>query len=157
MSVFIENSQETRMVVRIRLGYDQVYFKNDMTREFFERWQWFFEYKAALIKVNNPKTNVKYEVGTYIYELPEPLYFKKLVNLIRAKITEFENKFANAIKNWDEIFPIEEHPYWARITQKQKKLNFELNSLLNELSLFEQYKTKEQKKTCINPEIETGF
>ena len=40
-----------------------VYFRSGMTADFVSRWQWFFEYLAALVKVNNPKRRVVFYKG----------------------------------------------------------------------------------------------
>lgn len=37
---------------------DVVYYRSGMTADFAVRWNWYFEYLAALIKVRNPKRSV---------------------------------------------------------------------------------------------------
>jgi len=36
-----------------------VYFRNDMRADFFQRWRWYFEYRAALLRVKYPKSFIE--------------------------------------------------------------------------------------------------
>ena len=116
---------ETRYFVRIRMGHDQLYYRNDMLPDFFFRWQWFFDYRAALVKVKNPRKTVYCEKGTYQYVLPENDYREKLRSLEikrKAQLTQFNNKLKALKANWKELFPLEDHPEYKRILEKQNKL-----------------------------------
>lgn len=42
---------------------DVVYYRSGMTPGFVERWMWYFEYLAALVKVNNPRRKVEFYNG----------------------------------------------------------------------------------------------
>jgi len=143
MPLLYEHNEEQRWVVRIRVGNlplaRQAYFRNEMTYEFYARWKWFFEYRAARIKVANPRVQVHYEATAYKYTLPEHEYRTKLQNkLIRRKgqVTEFRNKIANARANYNELFPIEEHPHWVKVQAKLNRLIAEyeeINQLIQQL------------------------
>ncbi len=123
-----DNSKELRMYVKIRfhkknlsLCKEAYYFRNNMTLDFFNRWKWYFKYRAALIQVQNPHSPVEFEYGSYEYILPSDEYQKKMVNrLLSAKrnLTKYENKLNFIKENWDELFPIEEHPKWKNVVEK---------------------------------------
>ena len=123
------NNIERRFFVKIKYNKDSkystlsevVYYKNDMTFEFFIRWQWYFKYREALLRVQNPHAFIELTHGGYEYILPEDIYIKKVHNLLIAakrKRTEFKNQIDNARKYWNELFPIEEHPKWIKVQEK---------------------------------------
>ena len=155
--------KETKWVVRIKQDYyNQVYFRNDMSNEFFNRWQWYFEYRAALLKVQNPKSKITYEVGAYEKILPAIEYEMKLKNIIKSrksKLTEFGCKLDFAVKNWNELFPIEQNPYWSKVQAKLKRLEEELKIAMLKLEDLQEngYKEENQPIACMNPSISTGY
>lgn len=157
------NAKEVRWVVRIVFNYyTQFYFKNDMTNEFFNKWRWYFEYRAALLKVQNPKAVVTLEVGAYDFVLPLVLYHKRLKNLISKKkgqLSSLRSKLDYAINNWDELFSIFDHPLYIKVQQKIDKISKEYDALVSELeeSLAKPVIQAEQPKFCINPSISTGL
>ena len=94
-----------------------------MTFQFYCRWKWYFEYRAALLKVKYPKANVEIRHGSYDYVLKADFYEEKLRNLLTAskgKKTEFENKIKKARENWNSFFPIEEDVNWGKVQAKLK-------------------------------------
>lgn len=137
-----DNSKETRIYVKIRFNEknlsalgENVYFRNDMRVEFFIRWKWYFEYRAALLRVKYPKAFIEFTHGPYEYILPEQEYKTKLENNIKAakaKLTEYSNKIAKAKANWMEMFPIEDHPGWRKISEKQEYYRLRLQILKEE-------------------------
>lgn len=138
----LPNNIERRLFVKIlfsatgsRALAETAYYRNDMTIAFYHRWKWFFEYRAALLKVKNPHALVDYFQGAYDYELPEDELRKKLENKIRAakgKITEFNRKLKKLIDSWSELFPIEEHPDYSKISGRLNWYKENLQLLLNE-------------------------
>ena len=133
----LDNKSEFRIFVKILFAESGTaamaevhYFRNDMTVPFYQKWRWYFEYRAALLRVKYPKSFIGYEQGSYIYELPENMYKDKVKNIYfsnKRQFCKFNNRL-NALKqNWNEIFPIEEHPDYIKIMDKkayyQKQLN----------------------------------
>lgn len=123
------NNIERRFFVRIRFHEDTknitlskvYYYRNDMDFQFFIRWKWYFEYRAALLRVQNPHGFIELSHGSYEYVLPEDTYKKKVHNLLIAakrKRTEFRNQIQYARDNWNELFPIEDHPKWVKVEEK---------------------------------------
>lgn len=120
---------ETRIYVKIMYGEKSRsmanvhYYRNEMTLEFFNRWEWYFEYRAALLKVKYPKSYVQLFRGPYEYELPEDLYLKKVQNRYlsdKRQLTKFNNKLEDIRNRWNELFPIEDHPDWIKVMTKLK-------------------------------------
>lgn len=141
----IDSNTENRFYAKIsywekyRSLMQTVYFRNDMTSEFFHRWRWYFKYRAALIQVQNPKAGVELNMGAYKYTLPDDEYEAKLKNLILAakrKITEFQRKIDHARRNWNEIFPIEENPLWLKVQEKLNDYQSRLELLNDEYDRF---------------------
>ena len=50
----------------------------------------------------------------------------------KRKLTEFRNKLQNAIDTWDELIPIEEHPYWCKVQNKIKQLEEDLSEAIKD-------------------------
>lgn len=123
------NKVERRIFVKIRFYKnpqypplaETVYYKDDMDINFFMRWKWFFLYREALLRVQNPRAFVELTHGPYDYCLPEEAYRKKVYHLLIAakrKLAQFRNRVDSARRNWDELFPMEEHPAWIKAREK---------------------------------------
>lgn len=120
---------EKRIFVKISICFNEgpidkvLYFRNDMKMEFFNRWNWFFRYRAAKYQVQNPKKRIIYENGSYDYTLPEVELYEKVKNhYIGAKrmLTQMNNQLNKIKKNYNEMFPIEELPVWEKNMKKMK-------------------------------------
>ncbi len=102
--------------------------------ELIVKYNWYFNYRAALCQVKNPKCLVEQRRGF------EPATPKRLSEVYKGKITakkrvitETDNKIKKAEKMWTEIFPIEEHPLYAKAKGKLARLKYELAELEEEL------------------------
>lgn len=136
------NHIERRFYVKIRFNKNNspalaevYYYKNDMSFQFFIRWKWYFHYREALLRVQNPHAFIELSHGSYEYTLPDDTYKKKVYNLLvgaKRKRTEFKNKIEEARKYWDELFPIEEHPKWVKVEEKLKYYEDRIVSLTEE-------------------------
>lgn len=101
-----------------------VYYKNGMTLAFLTKWKWYFKYREALLRINNPKAFIEYSSGSYDYELPSVLYKKKVYNKLisaKRKVTEFTRKLDNLRLSWQELFPIEQDPRYSNTINKLKE------------------------------------
>ena len=124
----LNGKSETRIFVKIlfsesgKSALGEVhYFRNEMRVEFFQKWKWYFEYRAALLKVKFPRAYVKLDTGPYEYVLPEDKYRDKIRNNYlsdKRQLTKFKNQLNSIRKNWNELFPIEENPDWIKVTKK---------------------------------------
>ena len=99
------------------------------------RWNWYFEYRYALLRIKYPKNGIK--KGSFDYEItPDKACFllKNKIKAKKSKITEFKNKLSLAEQSWNQIFPIEDDELYQKCVEKIKKLEFELNILIAELN-----------------------
>jgi len=94
------------------------------------KYDWYFNYRAALLQVKYPKYKILTSMGN------EPASFKTLLEIKnskiirkKAKITELKNKLKKAIDKWDCLFPIEEDIFYQQAVKKIAKLEFELTSI----------------------------
>jgi hypothetical protein len=98
-----------------------VYYRNEMTIDFFHRWKWYFKYREALLRVKHPRSYIELYHGPYEYELPENIYREKIKNQYlsdKRQLTKFTNKLNQVIKHWNQLFPIEEDPHWSKVNDK---------------------------------------
>lgn len=119
---------ETRIFVKITFNEkgksalrECVYFRNEMMVDFYIRWKWYFEYRAALLRVKYPRAFIEYVSGPYQYELPDDKYKEKVKNRYlsdKRQLAKFKNKLNSIRKNWNELFPIEENPNYRKIEEK---------------------------------------
>jgi hypothetical protein len=143
--VILSNKTEYRFFVKIIIHKtrcspaDKVeYFRNDMTLEFYNKWEWYFNYRAALLKVQNPKLYVNYEHGVYNYILPEEQYKEKVKNKYissKRQITIYEKRIKAITGKWNELFPIEDHPDWKKVTAKLDYYKQEFENIKTEYNL----------------------
>lgn len=140
VKIKMNNKSEYRALTTV------VYLKNDMTLDFYKRWEWYFKYREALFRIANPKAYIEYSTGNYDYELPSNVYENKIKGYLIAakrKFTEFNRKLDKVKSNWSELFPIEEHPrykatinkleyYKDRVDEYQQKFD-EINNKQNSL------------------------
>lgn len=98
------------------------------------KYDWYFKYRAALLQVKYPKYYVEFIFGD---DPPTPDHVKHtLANKIKAKkgkITEIDRKLELARANWQELFPITQHPIYAKAEEKVQRLKMELSELEAEL------------------------
>lgn len=139
------NKIETRIWVKITFNekgisalQQCVYFRNEMSVEFFQRWKWFFEYRAALLRVKHPKAYISYRHSPYEYVLPEDKYREKVRNRYLADkrlLTKFQNRLNAVRENWNELFPIEENPEWNKVVEKMNYYQEQLRKSKEEYEL----------------------
>jgi hypothetical protein len=82
-------------------GKPCVYFNKGFTFQQFNKWKWYFEYRAALIKVQNPKWHVEAMHGNYDWLPPIEQRIIDLKNKIAGKRREI-TKWTNAIEQCDK-------------------------------------------------------
>lgn len=122
---------EKRIFVKITICFGKnkgivdkvLYFRNDIKMDFFLKWEWFFRYRAALYQVQNPKKYVMYESGSYDYALPDSKLYDKVKNSYfgaKRTLSKIKNQLDEIRKKYTEMFPIEEHPAWAKNMKKLK-------------------------------------
>jgi len=105
-----------------KLGeYKTVYYRTNMTFQFFQKWRWYFEYRQALYKIKNPRHSTDITWGSYESKTAQEEVKEKLKNAItgaKAQITKWENLIQQAKKTWCELFPIEDDANYQKAIQK---------------------------------------
>jgi hypothetical protein len=102
-----------------------------MKVHFFQRWKWYFEYRAALLRVKHPKAFIELKHGPYEYILPEHEYKQKIKNRYiadKSHLTKFKNKLYSICENYDQLFPIEEHPDYKKFNAKLEEYREQLKA-----------------------------
>lgn len=101
--------------------------------EQFIKWQWYFEYRAALLRVKYPKNHI------YSMQFDEPLTKKTSLEILnsnissqRGQVTKIKNAIYDFQKNWDELFPIESHPLYTKALKKLNEAENKLESLIKQ-------------------------
>jgi hypothetical protein len=112
-----------------------------MTFQFFKRWEWFFEYRAAKVKMDNPRGKVEYTTGFYDYVPKREILEKRLKgNLIGRKsaLTKFMNKLKKAESKAKAVslFGIEQDPNYDKVMEKKKYLERRLEQAQEQLQDF---------------------
>lgn len=155
------NNIEKRFFVKIRFIKDSknsclaptVYYRTNMSFQFFIKWKWYFEYRKALLIVKYPRAFVDMTSGSFDYELPIDKYKEKLRNLLTAskrQVTQFQRDITNAKKQWTEFLPIEEHPKWVKVQEKLNRYITERDILQKEYTNLLMGKDKEQKNLPVS-------
>ncbi len=62
-----------------------IYYQYALPLRIVERWQWYFEYLAALVKVHNPRRKVELVICAQEYNSVEDYISERTKNLLRAK------------------------------------------------------------------------
>lgn len=128
---------EKRFFVKIEAGPKAggnpcTYHNNGFPFPVFTKWKWYFEYRAALLKVNNPRHTVTLLTGSYDYIPPRDVVMKELKNKLAGKkrtISKYTNLLALAEKHWDKLFPISEDVLYIKAADKINRLKKELEQL----------------------------
>ena len=98
-----------------------MYYKKDLTFELFNRWKWFFRYRAALIQVQHPKQFVELEFIKVKFTPDLQVLLKRAKDKFigaKATLTKYQNKKQEMEDSWNELFPIEQHPKYMFVMDK---------------------------------------
>ena len=126
-------------------GNPIVYSVFDLTFDQFAKWRWYLEYRAALVKVQNPRWNVDTTWGNYDWMPAADQYLKDLKNKIagkRREITKWTNAIENCDKPWERKaglfindYPLEkdrDYLLYQKAIAKIERHKKELKSLIEE-------------------------
>lgn len=68
-----------------------IYYRNKLPMQIAEKWRWYFEYLAALVKVNNPKRKVELTICAQNLLQGDEYIKAKSKTLLRAKKKKNQN------------------------------------------------------------------
>lgn len=150
----INTNEEFAHCCKIYVGKHQgnklvYYYKCDMSFDFFMKWKWYFEYRAALLKVEFPRLNVWCDFVSYKKVIPSEAYHKKLKNLVssrKGKITEFRKKIEDAKAKWEMVeqnllfkTSLEDDPLYKKVEARLQSHIMNLKEAQDELDNFKEY------------------
>ena len=91
------------------------------------KYKWYFEYRAALLKVKYPKYKVNHDWGKYKKDGKSKLqHLKAKESAAKGQVTKMKNQIEKAEKNWNKLFPIKDNIIYQKnlkkLDEKQEKL-----------------------------------
>lgn len=98
-----------------------IYYRNKLPMQIAEKWRWYFEYLAALVKVNNPKRKVELTICAQNLLQGDEYIKAKSKTLLRAKKSKL-NKLKNTPLQ-DDFFGFTKHKYDDKIKAIQSEIN----------------------------------
>ena len=107
----------------------------DMQLDHLMRWNWYFEYRAALLKVENPKKKVILKTGNYKADLrTRPQIAEKIKRDRIITCKRMVTRIQNAIQEYEReqallLLPNFENPKYLRTIQKLEAYKTELKGL----------------------------
>lgn len=111
------------MLRETQITEEVVYYRRQMSLDFFIRWMWYFEYLAALVKVHNPHRRVELYAGSDEY-LPEKEEIeKKAKSLLSRKLGQIKRLKGEVVQ--DDLFGFAQEKH----NQKIERVQGEIESL----------------------------
>ena len=117
-------------------GGDSIEFLkwDKLTMELRKKYDWYFKYRAALLQVKYPKYEVEQRWGTYPKFSDEELKQIERKNKIagyKRMITKITNAINKTRAEWNDIFPLEDHPSYIKAVNKLKDYECKLKNIDN--------------------------
>lgn len=88
--------------ITIRKGvcdYDVIYYRNKLPLWVVEQWRWYFDYLAALVKVNNPRLKVELTICAQTLKQGQEYIEEKSRTLLRAKKSKLKKLQKTPVQN----------------------------------------------------------
>ena len=114
-----------RFIIEV-LRWDSLPFKLRM------KYNWYFEYRAALLKVKYPKYEVR--LVSFDEKASGKIVLSENENLVISKkrtLSKYFNKLKAFEKDYVSLFPINEDPEYLKALAKVQRLEQELKDLIN--------------------------
>lgn len=92
-----------------------IYFRSGMSPDFVERWLWFFEYLAALVKVANPRRKVEFYKGPQDCLLGKEWHEYRRAALLKSRATKLKQLEKGVVD--DDLFHFKSQDYEAKKLQ----------------------------------------
>lgn len=100
-----------------------IYYRNKLPMWIIDQWRWYFEYLAALVKVNNPRRKVELIICAQTLKQGQEYIEEKTKTLLRAKKSKLKNLQNAPVYNDFFNFAKEQQD------EKIKAIQGEINSL----------------------------
>lgn len=101
---------------------ESMYWSN-MPFNLYYKYMWYFDYRAALLKVKYPKLNIKITAGVQKElgsEISEYHFNRNKIIAAKRKVTEFTNKLKVFSESYNKLFPIEEDELYITLNTRLK-------------------------------------
>lgn len=85
--------------------YDVIYYRNKLPLWIVEQWRWYFDYLAALVKVNNPRLKVELTICAQTLKQGQEYIEEKTKTLLRAKKAKLKKLQSQPVQ--DDLFHFE--------------------------------------------------
>lgn len=88
--------------IMIRKGcndWEVIYYRNKLPMWIIEQWRWYFDYLAALVKVNNPRRKVELTVCAQTLKQGQEYIEDKSKTLLRAKKSKLKKLQNTPVQN----------------------------------------------------------
>lgn len=76
-----------------------IYYRNKLPMWIIEQWRWYFEYIAALVKVNNPRRKIELIICAQTLKQGQEYIKEKSKTLLRAKETKLKRLKNTPVQN----------------------------------------------------------
>ena len=116
---------------------ENLYYNKGFIFENFQKWKWFFRYRAALLQVHYKDKFIELEYFSYKEVPTKQKEIKRISNKLKgakATATKNRNKMNRIEKNWNQIFPFDSHPDYLRAEKKVSDYEKKVIELENELA-----------------------
>lgn len=98
-----------------------VYYRNKLSVSMIEKWRWYFEYLAALIKVNNPLRKTELTICPQTLLQGEEYIEEKSKTLLKAKRTKLKTLQNKPVQN--DLFNYAKQEQDSKIQTVQSEIN----------------------------------
>lgn len=99
-----------------------IYYRNKLPMRIIEKWRWYFEYLAALIKIHNPRRKVELTICAQTLLQGQEYIAEKSKTLLRAKRAQVKRLDSSNIIN-DDLFGYQTQQLNARRERIQADRN----------------------------------
>lgn len=98
-----------------------IYYRNKLPMRIIEKWRWYFEYLAALIKIHNPRRKVELTICAQTLLQGQEYIDEKSKTLLRAKRAQVKRLDSSNIIN-DDLFGYQAQQLNARKERIQAEI-----------------------------------
>ncbi len=98
-----------------------IYYRNKLPMRIIEKWRWYFEYIAALVKVHNPRRKVDLTICAQTFLQGQEYIDEKSKTLLRAKRAQIKKLDNEKIIN-DDLFGFKTQHHNARRERIQAEI-----------------------------------
>ena len=98
-----------------------IYYRNRLPMRIIEKWRWYFEYLAALIKIHNPRRKVEWTICAQTLLQGQEYIDEKSKTLLRAKRAQVKRLDSTNIIN-DDLFGYQTQQLNARKERIQAEI-----------------------------------